>query len=801
MRYVIPNFARGLVDRGAASKLDDTYASKCTELQNFYIASDNTLRRRPPIRPGASGILANLSAIDTHTVGDSTVVLADIPLNELENLPEALKKMLWMDSINPHRLPFAEVFNKSGSTYTYDTTIDGVDIRYKAQIQRLLVFNRETGQSDEEYTLAVIANTTSTNHTSRSYTGRVSVGASRALSAGSAAGLPTSVRPADIGDPVTVAIFKGNDLLSSAHTMPYRRDGNPLPSVKAAGSTDPRLTYFPQLVDSPEGQGEFIITDTDAIQQPIDHLDGHADGGITFSFAGFRYQWTEAGLVCKNGPTLLPDYSELSHDQLKTYIADEPLPVKPHLPIKVAYIPTSTEGEDFQFKLSTISAALAEGRDLVTSPATSGLTSGQAIETLLTEKKVRGFTFEAFQELFPALAPITANLKHVLGYHTDAFNSTSYMYPDIKYLTAGTDVNGAGTKVKLYTRTTTRTAMVQPSAPRVAVRPTDEDMKMDADVLDASGSSIKADLHAAHGFMTDSNLNEFPNENGFAAGGVGVTVALYRNYPTVTDQRQYNEQIANPDGVFYFFYDYDNPEVQAALDNINLVSGFSAAGSSYQSVLMRKAQTASWRPQREVATDFLGTFIRNLRFAIEREDNKIDADTTGNSFYNDLGDETPTITDRKAHLMWPFGPPTSEIKNFAVPVFMNSLNQEDSDLSINASDLGLTNLANDSSTTAPEEVAGTPVLAGGVKFNSGERMARYIAQPTVYVPASGNIHVLQGRTALSNKNKLFFSEAGFVDNFSNHIADYFGGISNAPAGVAPLRRSGLAGTAVQPTSG
>ena len=835
MRYVIPNFAKGLVDQGAAAKLGPDYAQKCSELENFYIAADNSIRRRPPLKSVPGGIIDDPNTTDFRTVNNSLVVLADVALEDLENLPETLKKMLWMDSLTGHRLPFARNFVKNGSEFTYSTTqpvtIGGTEydteINLRAVIQRISIYDVDTKEYREQdsYILASFHHTTSVEYSSPRFSGRVSVGAARAIAAGSEAELPTALRPADIKDPVVVAIFRGGyneaKLVASAHTMPYKPNAAIKPSIKVQGTQDPRLKYFPIIIDSPNGQGEFLSVDPDKLDISIPHLDPHADGGITFLFAGFRYRW-DTTLRCLNGPSLLPDYSELSHNFLKTYVADNKIQEDVRLPIKVLYIPSSTTSSDddvdFQYTLKTVATALAERqRDdgpgglepLVETVEQSGLvtrSSTDALENLLNGKKIRGFTFDAFRELFPILAPVTSNIKNVIGYTRDAYQSTGFMYPDIKYLVSGTDVNGAGTEIPLYSRgtganTNTRTAVVQPSAPQMAVRPTSEQNLRVSESLTHPG---------ANGFMTEaSDVVRFPNQNGYAAGGVGVTVALYKQYESRKDirvgdaqkiQQQADRQIQNPDGVLYFFYDYDRPEVQEALDNIPFLSGFSAAGKAYQSVVMRKAMSTPWRPRIETRTDYIGTLIRAMRFAIADSNGRVDVSTPGAAFYNDIQTaEEVAITNNTAYLLWPYGPDVSTIKNFGIPVYISSLNQTDNNLSLLAQDLGLDNLADDSSDSKVTEVNDIDVGTGGVGFKNTTQMTRYIAFPTTYTPATGDVHTLPGRAALSNENKLFFSGAGAPDDFSNHIGDYFGRISNVPDSVQILRNSGLFGRSIEPT--
>ncbi len=834
MRYVVPNFARGLVDRGAAAKLSDNYAQKCSELENFYITADNTVRRRPPLLSTPGGIIDDPNTTDFRTVDNRLVVLADVALRDLENLPEELKKMLWMDSVTGHRFPFATHFTKNGSEFTYDTTepvtIGGTEytarIKLRAIIQRISIYDVETKEYKEQdsYILASFHHKTEVEYTSSSYSGTISIGAARALADGNRAKIPDAVSPEEIGDPVVVAIFRGGyteaKLLASGHTMPYKPDEAIKPSIKVARTQDPRLRYFPIILDSPNGQAEFLSVDPDRLDISIPHIDPHADGGITFLFAGFRYRW-DTTLRCLNGPSLLPDYSELSHTYLKSYVADNKIGEEPTLPIKVLYIPTTTTKQDdeprFQYTLKTVATALAERQEddgpgglepLVETVEQSGLvtdSSTDALENLLDGKKIRGFTLQAFRELFPILAPITSNIKNVVGYSRDAYQTTGFMYPDIKYLTSGTDVNGAGTEVPLYTRgvganTNTRTAVVQPSAPQVAVRPTSEK---------TLAKSATVELPAAYGFMSESeDVQRFPSGSGYAAGGIGITVALYKNYTsrkgiratnTVEVSRQEDRRIQQPDGILYFFYDYDRPEVQGALDNVPMLSGFSAAGEAYQSVVMRKAMTAKWRPPIEDQTDYIGTLIRAMRFAISDSGERVDVGTSGASFYNDIQTaEEVRITDNKAFLLWPFGPDVTNIKNFGVPVYISSLNQTDNNLSLLAQDTDLSNLASSTSQDTVTEHNEIQVAAGGVGFKPLTQLARYIAFPTTYTPAFGDVHTLPGRAALSNDNKLFFSAAGFVDEFSNHIGDYFGRISNTPNSTEILRNSGLISTAILP---
>ena len=50
MKYPITNFAKGVVDAESQAKFDGDYRQKCSELKNFYIHQDQTLRKRPPLK-------------------------------------------------------------------------------------------------------------------------------------------------------------------------------------------------------------------------------------------------------------------------------------------------------------------------------------------------------------------------------------------------------------------------------------------------------------------------------------------------------------------------------------------------------------------------------------------------------------------------------------------------------------------------------------------------------------------------------------------------------------------------------
>ena len=795
MRYVIPNFAKGLVDSGAAAQLEQDYSQKCSELENFYIAPDNTLLRRPPLR-SQDQLIFSKYVRDFNTANDRFLVLADVPPEELSQLPESLVQLLWLDSVLGHRPDLETTLTRNGATYTYSTTrtIDGTEytVELRATLQRLITFDQESGEpiNDESYILASFA------HTVQDSSG-LGLGAKRVQAAGASAQLPEQVSVNDLEEPPVVAIYKGYgsdaELLASATQMPYKRTGISKPVVKTPNTTDVRFTYFPTLADAPIGLTESMFTDAEAVATPIDHLDAHPDGGMTVLFGGFRYRWDQT-LQCENGPTLFPDFNEVSHSDLNTFIADNSIDTVPNLPIKVLYVPTTTKKsstQPFQYTLSTVANALAEGRGLVEDIEASGLVTSNPLETLIDEQKVRGFSFDIFKELFPVLSPVTSNLQHVLGYYRDADDEQGYAYPDIKYLVAGTDINGAGSILRLYKKNQEqRAAVVQSSAPRFAVRPyIDQDFQY-------TKNDKTVEAKEATGFVSEtSDVNRFPNRNGFAAGGVGVTLAVYKNYrafrpgASATNLEFDHTKAQQPDGIFYLFYDYDNEQVKAALDDITAVSGFSASGSHYQSVVMRKAQRAPWRPDSPDDSDFIGTLLRSIEFQLSANDDETAVVNSGeNTFYNDIG-QSPSITNQKAWLLWPFGPSAELIKNFGTPVFISSLGNTTNDYLALSDDIGADAAATGTYTAA---TANNARLTAGVAFKpSAVDLMRYIAYPTTYAPAIGDIHVLPGRTVVTNNNNAHFSAAGVLNKFSDHIKDYFSRVSNTPDSRKVLSDSGI----------
>ena len=337
MRYVVPNFARGLVDRGAAAKLSDNYAQKCSELENFYITADNTVRRRPPLLSTPGGIIDDPNTTDFRTVDNRLVVLADVALRDLENLPEELKKMLWMDSVTGHRFPFATHFTKNGSEFTYDTTepvtIGGTEytarIKLRAIIQRISIYDVETKEYKEQdsYILASFHHKTEVEYTSSSYSGTISIGAARALADGDTCkNTETQCRQKKLAIPwwlrSSAEDTPNATLLASGHTMPYKPDEAIKPSIKVARHTRPApcgifLLYKIHRMD----KLSFLAVDPDRIRHKYSaHRSSCRRRYNIPLFAGFRYRW-DTTLRCLNGPSLLPDYSELSHNYLEDHMS------------------------------------------------------------------------------------------------------------------------------------------------------------------------------------------------------------------------------------------------------------------------------------------------------------------------------------------------------------------------------------------------------------------------------------------------------------------------------------------------
>ena len=475
MKLTFDHFAKGLVSPDSLAKMGEDYTLKASELQNFFIHQDNTLRRRPPLTTPDTPLSEIRNIKDMQTSRQKLYVLTDVVPSELPNMPEELKSVLAIENLLGEDTDLSTLYQRSGGTLQATTTAEldtGVaQVNLRANIQKIRVFNAETKVEipEEGYTLASVRHRITIEYQGR----QVALSARRAQLAGV---LPPQYDIDHIEEPAVVMAFRGTDanaaLIGSAHTVAFKGNDQSTPSTIDPDIEDARTEFSPILQASPTGQREYINTRVDQILTPLDDLDVHPLGGIAFLFAGLFYRIDGAELRCENGPVLFPDVSTTDMDSIATFVEDNVVQDKLTLPLKVVYIPAEDTPETGQSSIYTQeNLKTALGRDLIDKVGKDGFNQVAGIEKLLSDKLIRGFDYNIFQQLFPTLHPLLKNIKQVVGFYEDPSSSAAFMYPDIKHLIADSDINGAGSVYPLYLRDEeNRAAITMASVPRLNVQ-------------------------------------------------------------------------------------------------------------------------------------------------------------------------------------------------------------------------------------------------------------------------------------------------------------------------------------------
>ena len=485
----------------------------------------------------------------------------------------------------------------------------------------------------------------------------------------------------------------------------------------------------------------------------IDDIDVHPLGGISFLFAGLLYRVENDVLRCENGPSLFPDVFELDNNYLGTFISDNVVGTNIKTPLKVLYVPTSQTPESGEITTYTQKKVVDSlTNDIINAVGQKGFTQVVGIEKLLNDNEIRGFSYDAFQQIFSSVHQVTKHLKQVVGYYQNPGTGAATMYPDIKFLPSDTDINGAGEVYPLYPATEeniaepqTRAAAVMSSVPR----------------LNFTGKAF---------FTEATGTTEFRNGSGYAAGGVGVTVALYKNLGVTRDATtgaitQSNAGTQIPTGVLYFYVDYSSPEAVKFFDTIDMVAGYSTSGRKYHSATLRRAAATLTVPST--------IFESQLAAGISTTDvNGADAKVLSSAT-----DVKPT-TERR--LVYPFAPSLSTTSGFGLPCYYAS---ETPGEGSTVHSWVLDNALVDSIT----ETGDTR------NFNINQEMARYLVLPTTYRSNSGRLHVLQGRSVITDGNIAYFSQVGELSKFSNPLARFWDSFTTASRSYNILRDSGITG--------
>ena len=856
MKYMV-NFNGGVVDDDSRALIDDAYRSKCAELTNFYIAPDNTIRRRPPLRDArcAPDIKDKGKILDFRTVDDRLLVLsemrfADLPLG--------------------HKLRQLQVNENADSNSERNIVLRRISSYDKATREFL---------PDETYIFA--------NFKERA--GDYTPKAPLAPNHGAIDGLS----PTNTDRPVVVAIYQDSTqnydttqdrpwpnkipsdpgtntdaddfgFLTLSFTVPhlYNTVLNPpetwAPLTSTAANDDPRMQYSPLLSSLSPGFSEYVVVNPDVAMTTFDTLSAHPEGGIGFNFAGLRYKMDEGVVSCTQASTLFPSVSELSYDVLNTFTETENLPDKePGLPIKVLYLDLKGADTISEDNYPTVKAV----QDAVSDKTIADFGSEEAEKLVALSKRERlsklleakdqqalGFTLPVFRQLFPEMNNVVDNLRHVIGFTSLDGDKWAAMYPDIKYLDKNSDINQAGEAIEFASG-----VWAIPGA------------------MSNRGVVENATRRCFH---TESPGPHFPNGNGYAAdGGVGVPVYLYkfsgrtlkrkittnadgeevpvsrlRNVEqeveaeeevqipgvdpgdpprTVTEITTVVESIpvqdpvyeevdpeipdAYPDGVFYFFYDYDDDRVRRYLLDRPLVGGLCAAGDRYVGLAARPAVSAPWFPStrlsftRRTDTDEFGTFAESMT-SFTKE--------VGKDFVKSFVVRNDAQDPERYR---PIGPPalySRAAAELGVPVYLQFLSAGENRQYIDTKGIG--------EEVKSLKIGGKEVLGIKERFGAKKPTFRhvktaddqaevpdarsqylnfYLYRPTVFGFSQGQYNSVPGRGLLVDGHRAHFSRVGKVEEYANPVTDYFSRIYNRPGSVEPLSKSDIDPIALSSTTG
>ena len=745
-QYVIPDFSKGLVDIDSQAKVDKTYKQKCSELLNFYIATDNTLKRRPPLvestlYPEATG------AIDFVISENRHIFLCNVPPDELAQLPAEVQGVLSPtgDAVNYTQTEegLRASFQAQASAGQFNLTVDW---QAKVNAQRLVVYNRETNEHlpEEGYLFVTVYHDSSTTYRNQvtSLCG--------ALAREVDPDFPRRLDITEIEEPAAFFIFKNGVRVASSHTMPYKYDDQIKPPLKTA--IDNRYATSSLLRQIETGQSEFLFATKERCVEPIRQLDRHIKEGITFSYAGLRYRLSDNRLQGLTSRKLLPGITDMTAQALKTLFPRQEFEAEVTLPAKVVYIPASADARtnrvDFPYARDTFTRALTT--DLQTTTENTGNT--YALESLLNGNRTAAFSLTAFRGIHPELSSVVDNLKLVVSAFQTG-DGAQWMYPDIKYLSGGADHSRVGEASFLYrTQNQDRTAVVVTSMKEVGWNGPDEEAL---------------------------SRDSFPNGNGYAADGVGVCIALYKHLPNKPDK--VNPTELEPDGFLYFFLDYDRPEVQDYFKESDLVSGYSSAYNKYRGFVLKKGSPATTRPSDTI----VNILLDSMNFYNGEQTTRLGDNPLRANFIQDVA-VSPSV---KTGLAWPIGLTQDSILKFATPCYAQSLNPLDATL---------TEIPTDNAFGGHRfqaRSAETPFL------NTEARLILYLHSPKLYTGSNYNYETLPGRDAVYFDNILYLSQVLETEVFNNHIVDYFLSVVNNTRDARVLRVSGLGGQLVAPIEG
>ena len=617
-QYVIPSFSKGLVDEASQAKLDKTYKEKCSELKNFFIAADNTLQRRPPlVQPDKYREATN--AVFFLDSEDRRLFVCNVAPEELDSLPNAVKNLLYpttdtnadLSSLGYRQTPEGL---RATTTTTYTHNNDAYDVNWtlKANLQRLVVYEKDTDKylPEESYLFVAVYHDTAIQVDGETLT----LCALRARDEDSA--YPRRIKASGIQEPAAYMIYRNNQRVASAHTMPYKHDSGI--STQLKNEQDARYNTSDLLKKIDNGQEEFIFMNKNHCTAPIKEIYKHSVRGAVIPFVGLFYTWVDGRVSAPWGARLFPNVDDLSTENLKALIPAQDFSPAVSLPARVLFVPGTARGrfnrEDYPYAKDNLREALTSS-----SPRPYG-PDKTATEVLIEEGLLAGFTYQEFKSGFPELGQILNKLKMVvsLGRTEDG---AMWVYPNLQLLDDKSDVNQRGTVYAL-------------------------------------GNGIKAQQLTSvrqnpWGQASPPNINSFPNGNGFAADGIGVVLTLFR-----TDT-------APPIGHLYLYIDYDKAEAQEYFKDVDVITGISANRTNYLPQAVKLASPAAYTTAGKSFTDSL-VDSAELYIGSGGLPNRPLGNSPAKAEFLDDTAVPPTNLSAAA---FPFSVAAEELKHFATPCY------------------------------------------------------------------------------------------------------------------------------------
>ena len=357
MKY-ITTFNSGVVDPETQPAVDPTYRQKCSLIENFFLAKNNSLIKRPPlkVRRSIQGAVANnaqkfTNIIEVRFIGKEIFIRRGLSESDVLALPDEAKNQIFGQTpktvvdkaITPVGNPAFSIDNNGVLT---SELLPAVDVKYTPEggtevtksvrttlsstIQEVVVINSETSAVVSSTIFAVTDNQTTVD-------GEGDLTYQRTL-ADLGADVSLTPEPSNKNiDPRIIGIFH------SRGGQPIRIDQTTIHKTGDLYASDdsvlPITTPFAELLSVPERP--FLFSDF------TNHPEfQRLSSGLEVLFAGLRFTIKDGRLSNNLSSVLLPSIADITIDLLKKLpIKQEPRGLE-DLPVKVFRIDPNTTKED-----------------------------------------------------------------------------------------------------------------------------------------------------------------------------------------------------------------------------------------------------------------------------------------------------------------------------------------------------------------------------------------------------------------------------------------------------------------------